>query len=125
MNEITVRILRYDPQSHRERYFSTYRLSLKGKWSVLGALQKIMEDSDPQLSFTYSCRLSRCTSCAMRVNGRVVLTCVEPIGGNLDVEPVSIKHTAKDLVTTVTQDMHIKPLQGDPDEMERKLKDAR
>ena len=52
-----------------------YRVETRKGMNLLEALLRIQDEQDGTLAFRYSCRGAVCGSCAMRVNGKVVLAC--------------------------------------------------
>jgi succinate dehydrogenase/fumarate reductase-like Fe-S protein len=57
----------------------------------------------------------------MRVNGKVVLACVEPVTCDLTIEPVSTTSVAKDLVTSA-KDFKARTIQRAPVDIRRRLR---
>ena len=67
-------VRRYDPA--RKGFFtSTYDVPVRRGMTLLDALLYIKENLDETLSFRYSCRMSICGSCAIKVNGKPMLAC--------------------------------------------------
>jgi len=98
MKDITVRILRYDPDQDRAPYFRTYTVKVNEGARVLHVLHAIHDTIDPTLSYRYSCASGQCGSCAVRVNGEPVLACMEEAKDNSTIEPLNLP-VKKDLVT--------------------------
>jgi succinate dehydrogenase/fumarate reductase iron-sulfur protein len=68
---------------------------------VLLALQR----QDPSLAFRYSCRVSMCGACALRVDGRSALACqtpVPPTADELVLEPLAGLPVVRDLIVDMT-----------------------
>ncbi len=72
---IKIKVLRYDPQEDEEPYFETYSLKEQDKMKVLDALNYINHEHHAHLAYRSSCRAGQCGSCALKVNGEVVLAC--------------------------------------------------
>jgi succinate dehydrogenase / fumarate reductase iron-sulfur subunit len=74
--------------------------------NLLEALLRIQDEQDGGLSFRYSCRGAVCGSCAMRVNGNVVLACRTPVEGLLGkpvfVEPLPFFPVIRDLIVDMS-----------------------
>jgi succinate dehydrogenase / fumarate reductase iron-sulfur subunit len=74
--------------------------------NLLEALLRIQDEQDGGLSFRYSCRGAVCGSCAMRVNGKVVLACRTPVEGLLGkpvfVEPLPFFPVIRDLIVDMS-----------------------
>ncbi len=99
MNETRVKILRYnpsvDPQPHWEDYLVPFE---EGISRVLGAIQYVAEHYDPQLSFDFGCRWSRCGLCSVLVNGKPVIACKAPLGEDARIEPLPNFPVIRDLL---------------------------
>lgn len=102
LGTFTFKVFRYDPEDGREPRFDAFTLDLERNTSVLGSLQEIQDRFDPSLAFRYSCRGAVCGSCAMSVNGRIVLACRTLLQGLAEgpvtVEPLPNLTVLKDLV---------------------------
>lgn len=95
---INVRCFRYDPGADSEPRFQEYRVPLQdGEMSVLDCLNHIREHLDPGLAFFSNCRLGFCQRCSLRVNGKVLMACETPAGGDLVLEPVNEEEVIRDL----------------------------
>ncbi|MGH8512788.1 MAG: 2Fe-2S iron-sulfur cluster-binding protein, partial [Gammaproteobacteria bacterium] len=86
------RIYRYDPDSRQGPRIDTYEVDAEhcGKM-VLDALFTIKNEIDSTLAFRRSCREGICGSCAMNINGRNTLSCIEPlheIKGDINIYPL-------------------------------------
>ena len=70
--------------------------------NLLEALLRIQDEQDGTLAFRYSCRGAVCGSCALRVNGRVVLACRTPVedllGKPVLIEPLPFFPVIRDLI---------------------------
>ena len=97
MKEITLRLLRFDPEKDPEPHFETYTVALNEGARVLHALHAIHDEIDPTLSYRYCCGSGQCGSCAVRVNGEPTLACMEEARDNSTVEPLNLP-VKKDLV---------------------------
>ncbi|WP_321469003.1 fumarate reductase iron-sulfur subunit [Halarcobacter sp.] len=76
--EITIKVLRYDPQNKDEKlrgYFQEYKIQEADSMTIYLALTQIRETMDAGLSFDFVCRAGICGSCAMMINGRPKLAC--------------------------------------------------
>ncbi len=96
--KFTVEILRSKPGTDQEPRFTTYEVPLVGKCSILNALNYIAENLDPTLGYYSSCRIGKCTGCAIVVNGENRLACTTPVEGDLKLEPLKKFKIIKDLV---------------------------
>jgi succinate dehydrogenase / fumarate reductase, iron-sulfur subunit len=100
------RIYRYDPDSRQGPRIDTYEVDAErcGKM-VLDALFTIKNEIDSTLAFRRSCREGICGSCAMNINGRNTLSCIESlheIKGDINIYPLPHMDVIKDLVTDFT-----------------------
>ncbi len=103
--DLTVRILRYDPEvENPESFWQDFPLTLDDSATILDALIKIREEQDGTLSLRCSCRSSICGSCAMRINGHAGLACKTQVANAIDdsntivLEPAGVMPVIKDLV---------------------------
>jgi len=82
-----------------------YKIDVGNFTTVLDALIRIKETTDPALSFRYSCRMGICGSCAMVIDGRPSLACetkisdVDKTGEGIDVQAMQGHPLLKGLVT--------------------------
>ena len=74
--------------------------------NLLEALLRLQDEQDGTLSFRYSCRGAVCGSCAMKVNGNVVLACrthVEDfLGKPALIEPLPYFPVLRDLIVDMS-----------------------
>lgn len=98
MEELTIRILRYDPSKLGSREYKTYRIPKRKGMKVLDALRYIYGTIDGTLSFRWDCRWGSCGECALSVNGKPTLACAEDVSDNMVVEPLRNFTVIKDLV---------------------------
>ena len=74
--------------------------------NLLEALLRIQDEQDGTLSFRYSCRGAVCGSCAMKVNGKVVLACRTHVEDFLDkpafIEPLPYFPVLRDLIVDMS-----------------------
>ena len=101
--DVTVKILRYNPEVTDEAKWESYRVTAEPTDRVLDALHKVKWDIDGTLTFRRSCAHGVCGSDAMRINGKNRLACktllkdVNP-GEPITVEPIKGLPVLKDLV---------------------------
>lgn len=101
--EVTVKILRYNPEVSEESSWETYQVTAEPTDRVLDALHKVKWDLDGSLTFRRSCAHGVCGSDAMRINGKNRLACktllkdVNP-SQPITVEPIKGLPVLKDLV---------------------------
>lgn len=99
---LTLRIQRFHKEKDPPRWTETFHVETRKRMNLLEALLRIQDEQDGGLSFRYSCRGAACGSCAMRVNGNVVLACRTPVEGLLGkpvfVEPLPFFPVIRDLI---------------------------
>ncbi len=100
--QVTLKILRYDPEHDQEPHYETYRVEATPTDRVLDLLEYIKGYQDGTLSFRRSCAHGICGSDAMRINGRNRLACkvlVKDLGTTeITVEPILGLRVIKDLI---------------------------
>ncbi len=72
---LTLKITRYQKEKDPPQWVETFSVETREGMNLLEALIKIQDEQDGTLAFRYSCRGAVCGSCAMRVNGKVILAC--------------------------------------------------
>ena len=72
---LTLRIRRFQKEKDPSEWIDTFHVEPRKGMNLLEALLGIQDEQDGTLSLRYSCRGAVCGSCAMRVNGNVVLAC--------------------------------------------------
>ena len=101
--DVTVKILRYNPEVSSESSWESYQVTAEPTDRVLDALHKVKWDLDGSLTFRRSCAHGVCGSDAMRINGKNRLACktllkdVNP-SQPITVEPIKGLPVLKDLV---------------------------
>ncbi|NIS60733.1 MAG: 4Fe-4S dicluster domain-containing protein [Proteobacteria bacterium] len=80
---LTLRIERFRADRDPSRWTETFCVQPRSGMNLLEALLRIQDEQDGTLSFRYSCRGAVCGSCAMLVNGQLVLACRTPVEGLL------------------------------------------
>ena len=103
---LTLRIQRFNGDRDPSRWIETYRVETRKGMNLLEALLRIQDEQDGTLAFRYSCRGAVCGSCAMRVNGKVVLACrtqIEDLSGKpIFVEPLPYFPVIRDLIVDMS-----------------------
>ena len=99
--EITLRILRYNPEMDKKPHYETYMVEGHENDQVLDLLNQVKWYQDGTLSYRKSCAHGVCGSDAMRINGVNRLACkvlVRDVGTKILVEPLLGMSVIKDLV---------------------------
>ena len=97
---VKFKVFRYDPERDEKPRYETYEVPYYRGMKVLDALIYIHDNYDPTLAFRYSCKIWRCGSCAVMVNGDARPACraeVEP-GKEYVIEPLANLPVVRDLV---------------------------
>ena len=99
--EITLRILRFNPEVDTEPHFEDYPVPVDPMDRVLDALHHVKWNIDGTLTFRRSCAHGICGSDAMLINGRNRLACkvlMQDLPSVVVVEPIKGLPIHKDLV---------------------------
>ncbi|NIS79564.1 MAG: succinate dehydrogenase iron-sulfur subunit [Anaerolineales bacterium] len=99
--KVTLRILRYDPETDKRPYYEKYTVEAEPNDQVLDLLNKVKWHEDGRLSYRRSCGHGICGSDAMRINGVNRLACkvlVKEVGTKITIEPILGLAVIKDLV---------------------------
>ena len=97
---ITVQVQRGDQQSPQ---LVSYTMPVEDGQSVLGVLEYIYENIDPELGFLSSCRIGLCSSCLVRVNGKVVRACTTLAEDGMVIKPYKDSLLIRDLIAELPQ----------------------
>ena len=100
------KIYRYDPESTENPRIDTYEIDMDNCGPmVLDALIKIKNEIDSTLTFRRSCREGICGSCAMNIDGKNGLACVNACDASskeTKIYPLPHMPVIKDLVPDLT-----------------------
>ncbi len=100
---VKVTVQKYDPSRDKEPYFKTYSVPYTKEMRVLEALDYIVEELGESLAYQWFCGVKKCGMCAMKVNGRPMLGCWEPVEPEMIIEPLDQFPVVRDLVIDRTQ----------------------
>jgi len=98
---IKASICRYDPDKDKDPYFQDYEVGVGGPVTVYELLTMIHKDYDGTLAFrTYKCYKGMCTTCIVKLNGKVVKSCATQVEPNSEIrlEPPGGGKVVRDLV---------------------------
>lgn len=101
MSRLTLRILRYNPETDEVPYYREYGVDAEPTDRVLDALNAVKWYQDGAVTYRRSCAHGVCGSDAMRINGVNRLACkvlVRDVGNKVTVEPLMGFRVIKDLV---------------------------
>ncbi len=99
--EVTLRILRYNPERDKKPHYETYKVEGEDNDQVLDLLNQVKWYQDGTLSYRRSCAHGICGSDAMRINGTNLLACkvlVKDVGKKITIEPILGLPIVKDLI---------------------------
>jgi fumarate reductase (CoM/CoB) subunit B len=108
-HNIDVRLFRFDPNSDASPRYTRHAVAYDEHTSVLDLLEAINDTAEP-FAFQRECRMYRCGSCAVKVNGKPVLACQKRIkeleqGRELVIEPSTCFPLIKDLLVDFSADL--------------------
>ena len=101
MSTLTLRILRYNPETDEVPYYREYAVEVEPTDRVLDVLNAVKWYQDGAVTYRRSCAHGICGSDAMRINGVNRLACkvlVRDVGDRVTVEPLLGFRVIKDLV---------------------------
>ena len=99
--EVTLRILRYNPELDKKPHYETYKVEGEENDQVLDLLNQVKWYQDGTLSYRRSCAHGICGSDAMRINGKNMLACkvlVKDVGKKITIEPILGLQIVKDMI---------------------------
>ena len=102
----TLNVFRYVPEEDDEPHTETYEVETYEGMTVLDALIKIRDEQDPSLTVRHSCRMARCGSDAVYINGTQRLACNTQVGElkqPVQVEPLPRFDVIRDLVVEMNE----------------------
>jgi succinate dehydrogenase/fumarate reductase-like Fe-S protein len=76
-----------------------FRVAAFPGMTFLDALIDVYRTQDNTLGFRYSCTVGRCFSCLIRVDGKAVVACREPMHDGATLEAMKKRAVLRDLVT--------------------------
>lgn len=95
---VKARIARSNPSSNEPDRLDHFEVSGPEGMRVLDVLRIVQETQARDLAFQYACRIGRCGTCAVKVNGKPVLACQERATDNMTIEPLTPFPVVRDLV---------------------------
>ena len=100
---VTARIFRFDPARDSAPHFDEFKLPALKWMRVLDVLNYINEDMEEDLAHRWYCGVKKCGTCAVRMNGREVLSCWEPAEPLMVIEPLRHAKILRDLAIDRTE----------------------
>jgi len=102
MGEVRLRIQRFDPSRDKKPTFTEYAVPVAPAMTVLEALLYVKNYVDHSVAVRFSCRMSSCGSCGMKIDGRPRLACETQLsalrGPEVRVQPMDNYPIIRDLV---------------------------
>lgn len=103
--QLTLNIHRHDPDSGRS-WVQEYRLQAGRILRFVDLFRKINDEQDPSLAWESSCEHGQCGSCAVRINGRPMLSCELLVENavrefnttRFEIRPLGVAPVVRDLV---------------------------
>lgn len=100
--DLTLRILRFDPERDKASHFESYSVTADPSERILDCLNRVKWEQDGTLGYRMSCGHGVCGSDAVVINGRCALACqslVKNFGqGHVTLEPLPGFRVLKDLI---------------------------
>jgi succinate dehydrogenase / fumarate reductase iron-sulfur subunit len=96
MFQLTIK--RYDPERKDPTFEDTFDIPAGSGEKVTYGLEYIYKHLDPTLSYLIACRTSHCGLCAMTINGRPRLACMESLTERTRIQALKNLPVVKDLV---------------------------
>ena len=94
----SVRIRRDEPGAGTDPHFDDFAVEGPDGMRILDVLRSIYENQAADLAFQYACRIGRCGTCSVKVDGKPVLACQERATATMTLEPLSPFPVVRDLV---------------------------
>jgi len=98
---IKAKIYRYDPDKDKKPYYKDYKVDVDRNVTVYELLTQIHRDYDGTLAYrTFKCYKGMCTTCIVKLNGKVVKSCATMVEPNTEIiiEPAGGGKVIRDLV---------------------------
>jgi succinate dehydrogenase / fumarate reductase iron-sulfur subunit len=103
---LTLRIKRFQKEKDPPRWIETFQVETRKGMNLLEALLCLQDEQDGTLAFRCSCRGAVCGSCAMKVNGELVLACRTHVEDLLErpalIEPLPSFLVVRDLIVDMS-----------------------
>ena len=96
-------IRRYDPGVDTEPRYEIFEVAGQDNWRILDVIRSIYERQAGDLAYQFACRVGRCGTCAVKVNGVPVLACQERCKPEMKIEPLTPFPVLRDLVVDRTE----------------------
>ena len=101
--KVTAEIRRFDPSRDEAPRYQRFEVSGMSNMRVLDVIRSIYEKEAGDLAYQFACRIGRCGTCAVKVNGVPVLACQERCKPVMRIEPLTPFPVLRDLVVDRTE----------------------
>ena len=98
----TVELFRFDPDVDVDPRYCHFKIPYQGI-TVMNALTYIYENLDSSFAFRWACGKGFCRCCVVSVNGKPVLSCMEPASKLMRIDPHPKFKVIKDLIVDFDQ----------------------
>jgi len=96
---VVAEIRRFDPsQGDTAPRYDRFEVTGVDTMRVLDVIRSIYENQAGDLAYQFACRVGRCGTCAVKVNGVPVLACQERAQAQMRIEPLTPFPVLRDLV---------------------------
>lgn len=118
--KVSVEIRRFDPSRDEAPRFESFEVTGMANMRVLDVIRSIYEHQAGDLAYQFACRIGRCGTCAVRVNGVSVLACQERCKPQMRIEPLQPFAVLRDLVVDRSEiearlgELHLAPQRQAP-----------
>ncbi len=96
-------IRRFEPGVDAEPRYETFEVEGQDNWRILDVIRSIYDRQAGDLAYQFACRVGRCGTCAVKVNGVPVLACQERCKPEMKIEPLTPFPVLRDLVVDRTE----------------------
>jgi len=95
---VTAEIERFDPTRDAAPHFERFEVTGLANMRVLDVIRSVYENQAGDLAYQFACRIGRCGTCAVRVNGVSVMACQEKCKPHMRIQPLKPFPVLRDLV---------------------------
>ena len=100
---VVAEVRRHDPSQQGGPHYQRFEVTGIDSMRVLDVIRSIYENQAGDLAYQFACRVGRCGTCAVKVNGIPVLACQEKCKPQMRIEPLTPFPVLRDLVVDRTE----------------------
>jgi fumarate reductase (CoM/CoB) subunit B len=100
---VVAEIRRFSPTEDSAPRYEKYTVQGTDNMRVLDVIRSVYANQAGDLAFQFACRIGRCGTCAVKVNGVPVLACQERCVPHMRIEPLTPFPVIRDLVIDRTE----------------------